>query len=780
MQRNAKSGRSGYAKSFKSASGNTKNSKAKSSALAKKRKSDIIAEQRLELEAQRWEERVQQLKAAAQELQMEVAAKNKEKLSEKLITETEEITDDADLQVMYDELKNLEVVGDDLKVVNKDGMLPAPEGAESIENFQLFDVPAGGYELPAVIKSRIGDLVLTVVDQHNENWDQIIDRLSVNEGLKDLTEEDTKSFVLNIKPQKISETGILKLHELLFDAGVKMDVDYYNYFMSWYAIKGKQNMMESFYQQLNADKLKPNQQTFNSLIRCYSKLKDSKKVNSIIKEMAKYKIEPDLQIYKAVLRYILKSDDIKSCYDIFETMKFKSQLTKPDINSYNIMIGVTSKDRNIYKSLDLYHELLDAKVEPNVDTFNQLAVCCSKDTRFLTQGWKYISEIGQRNLEPNFHTFAAMLKLAAADGDLELARAIFFQIFDVCVKDPKKFETVFKENIYGYLLTAYEKYTIGQIPSLVNFEDGARIRSNAMGMVDFSMEKRIEKLKETQVEYPPFLPVSVISTQQQLIEEVRAMFAFLILNQPSLLNSRTLHGYLKVFVKNNNEEEFYKVFNEYTFRNPEISKGSVVIEKEFKPLEKKSSDEFLLDSLSDEMENSDFHNRLDSADPEHTVKTAVVEPTVEIVKENEESSGVPEAITLANKSQLKVERDSRLYTVLIQGSKKFNRLDLCEEAWIERGAYRKTEAFKKLSKEQKKKQDYLFAKAMIDAMVHFHLLNDALQLVASTKKQFDWDFRSLKPLYIAFEKVGNDQARKQVSAICNITRAKKQLEEHHK
>lgn len=725
----------------------TKSKKIKKKVEQKKPVDTQLSRESLELEL-----KIKEMQEFTQRLKQQLKKDKEDELAKKIKDIEKPVDEDSeDVDVIYGELTS-----------GEDQEKPLLLGGESSSAgaISLFDQPAKGISLPPSVLDRIGDTVINIVSKENPNWEPIITYLFNSEKrLAGISKKDTYQFLSQIAIGTLNAKSLQLIHEMLKDQGIKFKTPIYDFFMRHFAALGQTNLVEGFFNQALQDGIEPTSYMYSHLIKVYSRAKDLNKINHTLKMMQNNGVEAGLVIYTNILQLCVRLKDSKQANDIFQMMKFRSSQTKPDITTYNTMIFLSTKENDIYRALDLYRELLDEKLTPDLFTLNCLAICCSKNRDFFIQGWKFINEISERNLTPNHQTFQSMLRLAARDGDLELARALYMTIFRM----RSDISTAGSE-AFVYLLMAYRDYKFDKEPLISSIEEGIAIRTNALRLVDFlGLHQTIDDPRIENTENPPFLPIAKITHPYQISAESNALWSYHLLRDPE--NTMTLPNlvtYLRIPIEHNQKEEFLKRFEETTFASPEIKKEAEIEESE----EGDKGPEYFGDDDLEAMIQSELDTVEEKESTTNDPEVIIEEPDATELVETEVDS-TPEAIKQSKSLHYKIERSSELYITYLSAGKRFRDIDICEKAWVERGQYRKTSGFRSLSKNERDFQDYRFAKEMVLAFVQLRLLEDAIRIVKSTENQFDWTFYVLKPLYMALSKIGDDQNMKIISSICN-------------
>lgn len=657
------------------------------------------------------DQKLKELQALAHSVKTEIAKKREDAVQNEVGT-TNDSTDpeEEDIDMLFNELM--------LEDSPAQATLALGDGQTSVS---LFDTPARGIDLPKSILTRLEDSVRNIVVKDNANWDALIADLSDKRGrFIGLTNSEVGQFLKQIPVGGVGINSLERIEEMLKEVSSQYTDHQYDFFMKHYSANGDAKRTQELFDGAIADGFKPSKYMFAHLIKGYVKTNNLARINLTLQKMTTSGVEPPLPVLTNVLQLCVNLKDWNQADDIFQMMKFRSTKTKPDVNAYNTMLRLTSRKRDIHRALDLYHEMFSMGVEPDIFTYNTLIQACSKNREHFTQGYNFIAEIHERNLEPNIKTFEAMLRLVARDGDLELARALYLTIFE------KKSQSVTNDaESLVYLLMAYRDFKPGHVPQIMNHKDGMMIRRNTLRMVDFMglHQTQVEdvRLQRQREMYPPMLPLSNLHSSKHIIAESTAVWAFNVANNPMLLNSRTLIIYLRIAVEHSDKAEFMKRWEQYTFANREIDENQIVIE---------------------------------TAD-------AATEPVEEL-----QEGSTPPALQYLKQMNYRVERNSELYLTFLSAGRNFEDVEMCEQAWVERGKFRSTSAYQKFSRREKAELDFRFAQEMVKALTHLQLYSDAVDVVKSSERQFPWSFYVLKPLYVACQHIGDQRGAREISAIC--------------
>lgn len=102
-----------------------------------------------------------------------------------------------------------------------------------------------------------------------------------------------------------------------------------------------------------------------------------------------------------------------------------------------------------------------------------------------------------------------------------------------------------------------------------------------------------------------------------------------------------------------------------------------------------------------------------------------------------------------------------------------NTLEFASEMWANRGKWRKTPNFTNMSKQDRFQSDFLFARGMITTLANAGEINDAIDLLKSSIKQFNWKHHHIQPLINKLMQLDD------TTSLATIRRLIKQKWAHH-
>ncbi|KAK6464600.1 mitochondrial group I intron splicing factor CCM1 [Scheffersomyces coipomensis] len=594
-----------------------------------------------------------------------------------------------------------------------------PESSKAISSHLLI-VPST--KIPDEIAERLGLALKYLVNGKNQNWRLVLQELSNGDGFKDLKRGIITKFIASI-PQKDLAYLIPEIENLLLQAKVKPHPAMIHIFMK--SIVHGTDLKDSSILEAYCELLKEfgplSSHTFELMITAYGKCNQMKEINKTLAEMKKVGLLPNKKILSNLLATcVYKANNHNQAVQIFDSMKFFSETTKPGTKEYSDIIVSYVNNDAIEKALDLYQEMIKEGIEVNQNIMVALSKGCASRELFRYKAWDFMFEIQKHGWKPTLQTYEYILYLSSKDGDLTFSRALYSKLAELGSTTARSF---------SFLLLAYSKVSLasssGYRPPLITFNEQGRIfRRN------FLSESTVLDSKVL-----PFLPIEELTSKEQVLAESSAMWGYAILQTPTFINEKSTTTYLNIAAEVGNLEDFKDRYNVSTYLNEEGMTKTRTIE----------------------VEEDETEIREESCEPE-LKKTLIKSP---LLQELENRNSIP-----------KVARVSLTYDVALKAAAKFKDYTFAHQIWTERGSFRKTKNFRDLPRSERDKLDFQFAASMVLALTRMNLLSDALAIVLSTEYQFRWSWKELKHLNLAAIELGEETMVKTIRGIVNRAQIK--------
>lgn len=680
--------------------------------------------------------------------------------------------------------------------------------------------------LPKIIRERINDdsfILSSLVDKNHQNWNGIVSRLHSSKlRLKEIPMKVLKKWLL-AKCDRLSYDNIIKLDKMLLER-VDNDLSQFNYSMYQCLLNNLSKLKPSQNQDPVFDKLKEllkrydqtkskaateifsmDQYMLNFCIKYSSKALSFENMNYFLSKFkGDYGIVPNRENYTTIIQFYTKLGVSKQAWDVFDTMKFLSKSHEPDTITYNSVLHLCNKDLDYAKAIDLYQEMVDRNVQPNAQTMNVMAKTlarASADSKTSENkagslrllGWKYIHQLEEtfhtKQAEvPFYHTLEAMMALAAYDGDVGLARALYYkyttqkhrQLRNKSINSAhtrKAWQNALDPRLFNYLLLAYSKFESGSLPILMGYEKGIRMRRNIMNSVDYTGRSFTDEGFNNQL---PMLPLIDLDQPWQILAESRALWQFNLefggiydlrskprdLTQEELkrirklstsledfkfrlmhmiaqwksrevnhavLNPVSLNSFLTIPIRLGDEKEFMLRFKTFCFQQHEFDSIVENIYNGCLQIEQGSDNANTL---------TDYSAKSDENEPDFQMKYIA-------------------------SMKHKLLANCASYEMMMKAAAAFGDTSLATKAWRDRGLFRKTMAFKNLNITEKNKRDSEFAALMVSFFSNQGMYADALGIVMTSQRFIDWKYDMVRSLHQGLTKIEDEKSARILLDIVN-------------
>lgn len=716
-----------------------------------------------------------------------------------------------------------------------------PERKDNLSSIIIAAQPTKSRKLlPDVIRERINDddfVLASLVDKSHQDWDGIISRLHASPmRLKKVPITVVKKWLL-ANADWLSYENIEKLDQMLLER-VDGNVARFSYsmynclFYNLSKLKATQNnelvisKMKALLKRYDEARelkgtefFKLNQFILNCCIKYSSNALSFESMNYFLSKFKDdYSISPNRQNYTAIIQFYVKLKVSKQAWDVFDTMKFLSKSHEPDVVTYNSVLHLCNKDHDYARALDLYQEMIDKNVTPNVQTLNIMAKTlarASTDSKTSENkaeslrllGWKYIHQIedtfhNKHTEVPFYHTLEAMMALAAYDGDVGLTRALYYKYTTQRYKqlmrkstnssDAKKnWQYALDPRLFNYLLLAYSKFNNASLPVLMGYEEGIKLRRNIMNSVDYSARQSIDDGVNSQL---PMLPVIDINQPWQILAESRALWQF-NLEFGGLYDLRqrprglTLDGVKSLRLESKSLEEFkFKMMHHiaqwksqetnHAALNPISLTSFLTI-----PIRLGDEKEFLLrfktfcfqqhelDLVLEELYDGRLYIEKETQSANSDTKS---------IDTKDEGNALSSRMEYIASMKHKILANCVIYELIMKAAATFGDSELATKAWKDRGNFRKTLAYKNLNIVEKNYRDSEFASLMVSFFANQGMYADALGIIMTSQRFIDWKYDMVRALHQGLIKIEDDKSAKILLEIVNKKSPVLKLEEEIK
>ncbi|XP_027189854.1 putative pentatricopeptide repeat-containing protein At1g02420 [Cicer arietinum] len=163
----------------------------------------------------------------------------------------------------------------------------------------------------------------------------------------------------------------------------------------------------------------PNLQTFNILLSGWKTPEDAE---SFFKEMKEMGVEPDVVTYNSLVDVYCKGREIDKAYKVFDEMRERD--LSPDVITYTCIIGGLGLIGQPDKARDVLKEMKEFGIYPDVPAYNAAIrnFCIAKR---LGDAYDLVDEMTNKGLSPNATTYNLFFRIYYWSNDLPSSWSLY-------------------------------------------------------------------------------------------------------------------------------------------------------------------------------------------------------------------------------------------------------------------------------------------------------------------------------------------------------------------
>jgi len=194
--------------------------------------------------------------------------------------------------------------------------------------------------------------------------------------------------------------------------GVKPNVVAYNTLLEAMGKVGKPGLARSLFEDMVSVGLSPNEKTLTALVKIYGKARRSKDALELWERMRANKWPMDFILYNTLLSMCADIGLEEEAEKLFEDMKKRKGRGRPDNWSYTAMINIYGSGGKAERALELFEEMLEGGVEPNVMSCTCLIQCLAKAGR-VKDAVRVFETSLERGVKPDDRLCGCLLSVIA-------------------------------------------------------------------------------------------------------------------------------------------------------------------------------------------------------------------------------------------------------------------------------------------------------------------------------------------------------------------------------
>ncbi|KAL6638578.1 hypothetical protein ACP70R_023689 [Stipagrostis hirtigluma subsp. patula] len=215
--------------------------------------------------------------------------------------------------------------------------------------------------------------------------------------------------------------GIQFVFKEMRDVGVKPNIFVYNALLEALGKTGKPGLARSLFEEMTAQGVEPNARTLTALAKIYGRARWGRDALQLWEQMREKKLPADNILCNTLLSMCADVGLVAEAEKLFSEMKDPEceDVPKPDKWSYTAMINIYGSNGDADRALELFAEMLEVGIEPNIMSYTIVIQCLGKAQRI--QRALEVLEAGlERGLKPDDRLCGCLLSVVALSNEEEM------------------------------------------------------------------------------------------------------------------------------------------------------------------------------------------------------------------------------------------------------------------------------------------------------------------------------------------------------------------------
>jgi pentatricopeptide repeat protein len=280
-------------------------------------------------------------------------------------------------------------------------------------NSQNFTVTSRDYIPLLRLHSRRRDYNSAATDLRNimqQNLD--LETIAFNTAL---------SVCVHAPDMEIMESLLKEVQEYEQKASTRIiDIVSYNTMMKSAARRRNVNMCFKILDEINAQKLDPDDVTFSTLLDVCIDENEHELASIALDQMCESGVKMNCVLLTTLMKGFIRSKHLDKAMALFDTMRSEHSQVKPDMITYSMLIKAQCDAQDMGKALQILEDMLQNSCDVDDVVFTHLIEgCCHVSNVALAE--KLFKDMINANIKPSLYTLTAMVKVYGKCGQSEKA-----------------------------------------------------------------------------------------------------------------------------------------------------------------------------------------------------------------------------------------------------------------------------------------------------------------------------------------------------------------------
>jgi pentatricopeptide repeat protein len=168
----------------------------------------------------------------------------------------------------------------------------------------------------------------------------------------------------------------------------------------------------------------PSEHAYQTVIRAYGHARALQQAEATWAEMLEKKVRPTEGTFAAMVDACVSNGAVEQAIQVFHDMKAQIPDYSTPVGIYHTLIKVLAQRKLQKQAMEIYSDMRESKLQPNVATYNSLIDLCARSGD-VDQSAQIFRDMCMSGVTPDLITYSTVIKGYCVKGELEQAITLF-------------------------------------------------------------------------------------------------------------------------------------------------------------------------------------------------------------------------------------------------------------------------------------------------------------------------------------------------------------------
>lgn len=191
--------------------------------------------------------------------------------------------------------------------------------------------------------------------------------------------------------------------------GIEPDVTSYSVILHVYSRAHKPELTMCTFRSMKENGIYPTIATYTSVVKCLASCGRLEDAEEVLDEMLREGVHPSPATYNCFFKEYRGRKDANSAVRLYRKMKEPGSLTKPNLHTFNILIGMLSRLKKMELLWELWNDMSESGVGPDLDSYTMLVhgLCANQKWK---EACRFFMEMIEKGILPQKITFETLYR----------------------------------------------------------------------------------------------------------------------------------------------------------------------------------------------------------------------------------------------------------------------------------------------------------------------------------------------------------------------------------